>query len=452
MWNYGDNRTNYSAFALADIYQRQGRFSSAEGLLKETLQGTVAIWGLADQFTWDSVNRLARLYVDIGQITDAENQYRELIKARRQLFGLKDPRTLNAMHALSCFYGEQGWLAEAERVNTQVFQIRKIELTWTDWQTWDAAQSLAIFRTQQKPDTDVEQLYEGCRPSQTLKWLLWVDSTLEERTEISNFVLERVYLAAMLLYGPDHPKMVTSSAMFRKMFPRQQGDPIEENLVPAEQVDPEMSTGSSAHEDRSRKLLLKVLWELETEKGFTDEYTFAAAGILGEYLLEYSPSSEVFEFYDKLSKSVSTSLGWQSPQTLLAVHWLACFHDLAGEKLERSALYEKLWEATQSRGDDHAYSAAHLLAITCDDIGNYQRAKELYFYAWKGGQSKWDDWRTWHAARSLERLSLQTDTVEKIEGIYDGGLKMRVKSWGWKHFDLCAAMGSFDVYQFLPYF
>ena len=134
------------------LYVHQGKFSAAEELLIQVLQGEEALFGPDHVATLQAISNLGMVYCEQGRFNEAEKML------LRVLHGFKATKTLprsilTVTHNLGRIYLEQGKLDEAEKLLKQALQGKKEEFGPKDLTTLVTANLLGnVYYYQGKLD------------------------------------------------------------------------------------------------------------------------------------------------------------------------------------------------------------------------------------------------------------------------------------------------------------
>jgi tetratricopeptide (TPR) repeat protein len=94
--------------SLADTYRDQKKYSEAEKLLKETIEGQKKVFGPEVPAMLSSMNLLGRVYYENYQFAEAEELFKETIEGQRKVLGPEDPITLKTTALLATTYTDNG--------------------------------------------------------------------------------------------------------------------------------------------------------------------------------------------------------------------------------------------------------------------------------------------------------------------------------------------------------
>src|SRR3954453_12193695 len=110
---------------LALVLNRQGRYSEAEPLYRETLQLRREVLGPRHPDTLRSLNNLASVLDNQGRYGEAEPLDRESLQLRREVLGPRHPDTLSSLNNLASVLQSQGRYGEAEPLDRESLQLRR---------------------------------------------------------------------------------------------------------------------------------------------------------------------------------------------------------------------------------------------------------------------------------------------------------------------------------------
>ncbi|XRB25368.1 kinesin light chain [Pseudoscourfieldia marina] len=143
---------------LASLLKKQGKYADAEPLYREALDGRHRELGDAHPSTLASISGLANLLCDQGKYADAEPLYREALDGKRRELGDAHPSTLTSINNLATLLMHQGKYADAELLLREALDGRRRELGDAHPGTLTSIQNLATLLYQQGKYTDAEPL------------------------------------------------------------------------------------------------------------------------------------------------------------------------------------------------------------------------------------------------------------------------------------------------------
>ena len=111
--------------ALADLYQRVGRYDDAYPLQESALATRRRTLGEEHPDTLASINRLGVLLQLQGRLAEAEVYLREALEKRRRTLGEEHPDTLTSISDMGILLRVQGRLAEAELYHREALEKRR---------------------------------------------------------------------------------------------------------------------------------------------------------------------------------------------------------------------------------------------------------------------------------------------------------------------------------------
>jgi CHAT domain-containing protein/tetratricopeptide (TPR) repeat protein len=111
--------------SLAALYQSQGKFASAEPLLKEALAMSKRLFADDHPSIATSLNNLAVLYKSQGKFASAEPPYQEALAMWKRLFADDHPSVTTSLNNLAALYKSQGKFASAEPLYQEALAMSK---------------------------------------------------------------------------------------------------------------------------------------------------------------------------------------------------------------------------------------------------------------------------------------------------------------------------------------
>ncbi|EXA44235.1 hypothetical protein FOVG_05718 [Fusarium oxysporum f. sp. pisi HDV247] len=120
-----DAQTLHILTMLADILLRQGRYKSAEEMIRRAVVGYQKTVGGDDVRTLDALESLGQVLRLQGFFRQASKLLEGLLKTKRLALGDEHLSTLSCMTGLSRAYLSQGWWGEAALLSGRVLEIKK---------------------------------------------------------------------------------------------------------------------------------------------------------------------------------------------------------------------------------------------------------------------------------------------------------------------------------------
>jgi serine/threonine protein kinase len=209
-------RTVEAALALAELYNRQGRFADAETLYTSSADILSETHGPNDHNTLDALSNLALVYRYQGRIDEAEPLLQRVIEAG-EATTLHSTTTTRWKHKLAAIYVDQGRDDDAETLYLQVIDTYK-----------------RVFDDESHPDllvaiNDLAGLYGR-----------------QEHYELARPLLEKVLVSQRDVLGTDHSRtiatMVNLGTLYRRIGSPHLGEPLLE-----EALDLRLSTLGATH-------------------------------------------------------------------------------------------------------------------------------------------------------------------------------------------------------------
>jgi tetratricopeptide (TPR) repeat protein len=112
-------------YAIAELYERQGRWAEAEALISWVWETKKRFLGTEHCQTRRTMGNFAMVYSVQGRTEESKVLKKQLIKICKKLLGDKDPETLLAISELSIELAEQGKWKKAEEHTQEALKGRK---------------------------------------------------------------------------------------------------------------------------------------------------------------------------------------------------------------------------------------------------------------------------------------------------------------------------------------
>ena len=297
--------------ALGSYCEEHARYTQAEALLREAVDGRSAAFGREDARTLHAMSVLASVREGQDEYGEAEPLMEEVVRCRRQQLGDRDPSTLEALSNLGLLHRKMSAHEQAERELVEAADGRRSVLGSDDPQT---LQSVSLLGALYESSED----YEKAEP------------LMREAVEGRKRVL-----------GPEHPltleSMTNLGALFESMGRFEDG----ELLL------------SAATEARRRVL------------GDEHPGTLDSIGCFGLLLSRMERHAEAEPLLREAAETSRRVLGASHPDTLIALFNLAeLLEKIGAERLgEALALFEEELQGQLAREDleEAADSARQLL-------------------------------------------------------------------------------------------
>jgi len=326
---------------LGQVYHEQSRFTEAEPLAREALEGFRRAAGEEDPSTLAALNNLALLLNSMGDAEQAERLYRQALDAQRRVLGEAHPDTISSKGNLAQLLLDRGSYDEAAPLVEEVLALRRRQLG------------------PNHPDT-ITSITNAARVAQEQNCLEEAEALYREAVDGSRRVL-----------GDDHPR--TLSAISNLAVLCQQRGRVEEaeNLL-REAIEQQRRT--IPDDDPAAALLLNNLARVLQESGRLVEavpllrqahntvlqkygpehpQTLAAMNNLAGVLADLGRRDEALELFRQCLDIRRRTLGAEHPQTLLAgINYGGCLRD-AGRLDEALGVFEEVAGAAAGLPADH---------------------------------------------------------------------------------------------------
>ncbi|KAH7111912.1 hypothetical protein B0J13DRAFT_659465, partial [Dactylonectria estremocensis] len=110
---------------LGEVLMDQGRYKSAEEMVRRLVEGRRSANGNDGVETLDAMGLLGRVLIWQGFYAKAEKLHRRTFESRRVILGDEHPDTLSSMANLASTFWSQGRWKKAEELEVQVMETRK---------------------------------------------------------------------------------------------------------------------------------------------------------------------------------------------------------------------------------------------------------------------------------------------------------------------------------------
>ena len=285
-----DTRTLLAANNLAVLYQQQARYSEAEPLYLEALQGKSEVFGPRHEETLTTLNNLASLYTYQSRYDEAEPLVEKVLKARREVLGPLHPDTLISLNTLGSLYSSQGRYGEAEPIYKETLRGRRETLGRRHPQTLTSLSNLGTVYFSQGRYGEAEPLY---------------DEAFKTRYEV---------------LGPDHPDTLASFIILGSVYQHQ------------------------GRADEAETVLRKALRASRERLGSRHPTTLLSLQYLGGLYFSQGRHAEAQPLIEEGLQTRREVLGNRDPNTLTTLHTLALLYFIQGRYAEAEPLFKELME------------------------------------------------------------------------------------------------------------
>ncbi|WP_204141290.1 tetratricopeptide repeat protein [Halomicronema sp. CCY15110] len=145
---------------LANLYQRQERYSEAEPLYQQALTICQRQWGEQHFYVTESLSNLANLYRDQERYGEAEPLYQQALAIRQRQWGEQHLDVAESLSNLANLYCDQERYSEAEPLYQQALLIRQQLYEGESPDVAESLNDLAILYHNQEHYSDAEPLYQ----------------------------------------------------------------------------------------------------------------------------------------------------------------------------------------------------------------------------------------------------------------------------------------------------
>ncbi len=146
-------------YAIADLLDDQGRYSSAENILRNVVAVRTRVLGSEDPDTLRGRSHLDIALWRQGKYAEAEADCRELVKLEEKVLGPEQPDTLGTLNTLANILSEQGKYPEAEAQYREVIKLREKALGPEHPDTLASRNNLAVAVDNQGKYPEAEAQY-----------------------------------------------------------------------------------------------------------------------------------------------------------------------------------------------------------------------------------------------------------------------------------------------------
>jgi tetratricopeptide (TPR) repeat protein len=145
---------------LGALYQHQGELKEAEEMYERALQGKEKVHGVDHPSTLTTIHNLGALYQNQGKLKEAEEMHQQALQGREKVLGIDHPSTLDTIYNLGTLYQNQGKLKEAEEMHQQALQGREKVLGIDHPSTLDTVHNLGVLYQNQDRLKEAEEMYQ----------------------------------------------------------------------------------------------------------------------------------------------------------------------------------------------------------------------------------------------------------------------------------------------------
>jgi len=220
-----ENRDTLASRALlARVTEREGKYSDAEGLERQTLADERTVLGPEDPLTLETMDDYAFTLYRVGDYAGEERVARQLIDIATRRFGPESPLTLRATSRLGGSLMEQSRFAESERLYRRLIEIDRRILGPDDPETMDATTNLASVIDSEGRHLEAEPIYRqnlaelrrvfGPEHDMTVHTLEQLATLLQSEGRIAEAerMDREIWEVRARTLGPDHPRSLLSES------------------------------------------------------------------------------------------------------------------------------------------------------------------------------------------------------------------------------------------------
>ena len=153
-----DTLATMSDLALAISYE--GDDARAASIFEKVLDAYRRIQGEAHPATLGVMDNLASTYARVGRYPEAAPLFERELELSRRVLGPQHPDTLNSMHNLATAYRSLGKYADADRLFNAALDARRRVLGEEHWETQNSLYSLALSYRAQGRYVEAEKLFK----------------------------------------------------------------------------------------------------------------------------------------------------------------------------------------------------------------------------------------------------------------------------------------------------
>ncbi|KAF8523906.1 hypothetical protein BU17DRAFT_85349 [Hysterangium stoloniferum] len=353
---------------LAKVYTQVGKWSKAELLRIQVVEGRDQILGSEHPDTLRARANLGVTYSQLGKWTDAEKLQVQILEAREQILGTDHSDTLRARAHLAITYGQLGRWTDAEQLEVLVLEVSEQILGNAHSDTLKARANLAATYNQLGRLTDAEQLQ--VKVLETRELLLGTEhpDTLRARTHLAGTYAQlgrwtdaeqlgvQVLEASKWVLGTEHPYTLGASANLALIY----------NLL-----------GRSTD---AEQLQVKVLEAKEQILGTEHPDTLRVRALLATTYSDLGRWTDAEQLGVQVLETSKQVLGTEHPDTLGAKELLAGIYCHMGRLTDAEPLEVQVLEAMeQILGTEHpeTLKARANLGSIYYHLGRFTDAEQL---------------------------------------------------------------------------
>ena len=212
----------WSLYKIGFLFSDLGNMRQGAGVLRQSFNGYMRVFGANDPMTLSVVLKLSDLYRELGKLNDAVSLLQQALQQKEKIAALESTLVIETMIHLGFFYRLQGRLNEAEEMCLGALQRSQNELSSEHELTNRAFVLLAIICQTQRKYEEAQDLYQralqgyertmGKENTPTLDaaynlgHVYGVQGKLDEAEKIG----QRVFQVRRKRFGPEHIDTLTA--------------------------------------------------------------------------------------------------------------------------------------------------------------------------------------------------------------------------------------------------
>jgi tetratricopeptide (TPR) repeat protein len=347
-----DDKDEAEAYkALGDFLRQCGRFTSAEPLLRRSLELQELAYGAENPKAAASGFELARLLFFKGAYDESAKIFAHTLEVQQKIFGNEHPETVRSLFHLAQVNYQQGRFAEAEVLYRQALEISRTTLGEEHQDTARIYNNLGHLRKERGDLSESEKLYRNA-------YQIW-ERTIGVDHPLTTFA---IYNLAHLL----HIKGDRGAAepLFRQALSNW------ENIFGREHPTTAMGLDSLA-------IFLRDIGQFEQAEGLYREAIEVWEKLLGkdhlntattynnlaEVLLDEGKFEESEKYYQLSRETFERILGKEHPYTSHPLHGLGLMNMKRGSYHEAATFFRHAYEIREK-----AYGAHHETLEAMNDL------------------------------------------------------------------------------------
>ncbi|OCK87054.1 TPR-like protein [Cenococcum geophilum 1.58] len=218
---------------LGNVLIDQGRYKSAEEVIRRLVEGRRDVNGNDDVNTFHALELLGRVLAHQGHYTEAKKLHQRTLEFRKAMLGEEHPATLTSVSNLGLVLESQGKYKEAEAMHRRALEGREKVLWPEHLHTLTSVSHLGLVLSRQGKHKEAEAMHRrdlegsekvlGPEHPDTLNSVSNLGSVLESQGKYkeAEAMHRRDLEGSEKVLGPEHPDTLTSVSHLGSVLSRQ---------------------------------------------------------------------------------------------------------------------------------------------------------------------------------------------------------------------------------------